>query len=123
MEKKGYLEMSVECKLALLKVINLLFVKIILINSFETFQGRGKKTLVDTEARYSGNFPPKIPLVISTQVLSKKNLWKINFYIHQIQKNVNYMNVSHCNGKSGLIEESLAIFFYGHFATGITELF
>lgn len=31
MEKKGYLEMSVECKLALLKVINLLFVKIILI--------------------------------------------------------------------------------------------
>ena len=31
MEKKGYLEMSVECKLALLKVINLLFVKIILV--------------------------------------------------------------------------------------------
>ena len=86
--------------------------KIILINSFETFHGREEKTLVDTEAWYSGNFPPKIILVISTKVLSKKkNLWKINFYRHQIQKNVNYMNVSHCNGKSGLIEESLDIFF------------
>lgn len=47
-------------------------VKSILINSFKPFMVEGKKPLVDTEAQYSGNFPPKIPLVISTQVLSKK---------------------------------------------------
>lgn len=34
------------------------------------------------------------------------------------------MNVSHCNGKSGLIEESLTFFFFlWSFAPGITELF
>lgn len=32
------------------------------------------------------------------------------------------MNVSHCNGKLGLIKEGL-LFFYGHYATGIVELF
>jgi hypothetical protein len=31
MEKKGYLEMSVECKLALLKVMHVLFVAVVLI--------------------------------------------------------------------------------------------